>query len=131
MENLGTNKPNTNKPGVRPSSLRSDGAQARFGQAVVAEYVRSGGTASREERAILGANAKRLLDRGASDSDILAAVREFAQTRRWPRYVAEWTTERELGQEISVHRKRMEADRMTALKSMREIFAQIGELRGS
>jgi hypothetical protein len=88
---------------------------------VVAEYVRAGGSASREERAILGLNAKRLRDRGASESDILAAVREYAQTKRWPRYIAEWTTEKHLADEDEAHRKRLAADRRDASKTMRSL----------
>lgn len=72
---------------------------------MVAEYVKSGGTANRHELAILGANAKRLRDRGASESDILAAVREFAATKRWPRYISEWTTEKQIGDEIDAHQR--------------------------
>lgn len=88
---------------------------------MVAEYVKAGGTASREERAILGLNAKRLRDRGASESDILAAVRDYATTKRWPRYISEWTTEKQNTDEIDAHRARLAADKRDVPRTMRAL----------
>lgn len=103
------------------------GASAPFGARVVREYVRHGGRADKSERAILGLNAKRLLAKGASESDILAAVREYASTKRWPRYIAEWTTEKQIGDEIADHRKRMDSDRKEAPRTMRRLAEALRE----
>ena len=103
------------------------GASAPFGARVVREYVKAGGQAGRDERAALGLNAKRLRDRGASESDILAAVREFARTKRWPRYIREWTTEKQIGDEIAAHQARKSDDRRAAPQTMRRLSDALKE----
>lgn len=96
-----------------------------FGSAVVAEYVRAGGWADRTQLAILGNNALALRRKGASESDILRAVREFAQTKRWPQYVSEWTTEVQIGDDIARHLAEKKSDRASARRTLVSIGEQL------
>lgn len=78
---------------------------------MVAEYVRSGGTADRASLPILGANAKRLRDRGIPDDVILEAVREFARTKRWPGYIREWSWDTQTKRDVKAHEARKASDK--------------------
>ena len=83
----------TKRAAEPPSGQGTTGA-AEVVQAYVRVRTCKGLSTARPYRAILGAQAKRLLSSGRWDADSLrAAIAAFAHTKRHPRFLEEWASE--------------------------------------